>query len=109
MLLVSGWLAVSQTIIPDAQEHFLTASTRRDTHIFGGLGLKRNGAGFRQFVSERPDWFLDAPGQYRQEIDHTGIFIPTGGARQSIIKVCHEILAEFGYPKESFEIQMNGD
>ena len=31
------------------------------------------------------------------------------GTRQSIIKVCHEILAEFGYPKESFEIQMNGD
>ena len=73
------------------------------------LMLKRNGEGFRQFVSERPDWFLDAPGQYRQEIDQTGIFIPTGGTRQSIIKVCHEILAEFGYPKESFEIQMNGD
>ena len=73
------------------------------------LMLKRNGEGFRQFVSERPDWFLDAPGQYRQEIDQTGIFIPTGGTRQSIIKVCHEILAEFGYPKESLEIQMNGD
>ena len=40
VLLVSGWLAVSQTIIPDAQEHFLTASTRRHTHLFGGLGLK---------------------------------------------------------------------
>ena len=39
VLLVSGWLAVSQTIIPDAQEHFLTASTRRHTHLFGGLGL----------------------------------------------------------------------
>ena len=39
MLLVSGWLAVSQTIIPDAQEHFLTASTRRHTHLFGGLRL----------------------------------------------------------------------
>ena len=25
------------------------------------LMLKRNGEGFRQFVSERPDWFLDAP------------------------------------------------
>ena len=73
------------------------------------LMLKRNGEVFRKFVSERPDWFLDAPGQYRQEIDQTGIFIPTGGARQSIIKVCHEILAEFGYPKESLEIQMNGD
>ena len=27
------------TIIPDAQEHFLTPSPRRNTHLFGGLGL----------------------------------------------------------------------
>ncbi len=33
--------AVSQTIIPEAQEHFLTPSARRDTYPFGGLGLKR--------------------------------------------------------------------
>ena len=39
MLLVSGRFAVSQTIIPEAQEHFLTPSAHRDTHIFGGLGL----------------------------------------------------------------------
>ena len=66
----------------------------------------------RAFASSSPKdriGFLDAPGQYRHEIDQTGIFIPTGGTRQSIIKVCHEILAEFGYPKEFFEIQMNGD
>ena len=42
VLLVSGWLAVSQTIIPEAQEHFLTPSARRDTHIFGGLGLNKD-------------------------------------------------------------------
>ena len=30
---------LSKTIIPDAQEHFLTHSTRRDTHLFGGFGL----------------------------------------------------------------------
>ena len=40
VLLVSGWFAVSKAIIPDAQEHFLTPSARRDTHPFGGLGLK---------------------------------------------------------------------
>ena len=39
VLLVSGRFAVSQTIIPEAQEHFLTPSAHRDTHIFGGLGL----------------------------------------------------------------------
>ena len=39
MLLVSGRFAVSQTIIPEAQEHFLTPSAHRDTHIFGGLGV----------------------------------------------------------------------
>ena len=39
--LVSGWFAVSQTIIPEAQEHLLTPSTRRHTHLFGGLELTR--------------------------------------------------------------------
>ena len=40
VLLASGRFAVSQTIIPEAQEHFLTPSAHRDTHIFGGLGLR---------------------------------------------------------------------
>ena len=39
VLLASGRFAVSKTIIPEAQEHFLTPSAHRDTHIFGGLGL----------------------------------------------------------------------
>jgi hypothetical protein len=39
VLLVWGCFSVSKTIIPDAQEHFLTHSTRRDTHLFGGFGL----------------------------------------------------------------------
>ena len=39
MLLVSGRFSLSKTIIPEAQEHFLTPSAHRDTHIFGGLGL----------------------------------------------------------------------
>ena len=30
-----------KTIIPEAQEHLLATSVRRDTHLFGGLGLKR--------------------------------------------------------------------
>ena len=38
VLLVSGWISLSKTIIPDAQEHFLTPSARRNTHLFGGLG-----------------------------------------------------------------------
>lgn len=73
------------------------------------LMLKRDEAAFRLLRSERPDLFLDAPGQHRQEIDGTGIFIPTGGTRHGIINVCHEILARFGYPKESLDIQMDGD
>ena len=40
VLLVWGWFCVSKTIIPDAQEHFLTPSARRDIHLFGGLGLR---------------------------------------------------------------------
>ena len=39
VLLVSGRFPVSKAIIPDGQEHFLTPSAHRDTHIFGGLGL----------------------------------------------------------------------
>ena len=39
MLLVSGRFAVSQTIIPEAQEHFFIPSAHRHTHLFGGLGL----------------------------------------------------------------------
>ena len=41
VLLVWGSVCVSRTIIPDAQEHFLTPSAHRDTHLFGGLGLTR--------------------------------------------------------------------
>ena len=40
VLLVWGCFSVSKTIIPDAQEHFLTHSTRRDTYLVGGLGLR---------------------------------------------------------------------
>ena len=40
VFLVSGRFAVSQTTIPEAQEHFLTPTVPRDTHLFGGLGLK---------------------------------------------------------------------
>ena len=39
VLPVSGWFPVSKTIIPEAQEHLVIPSTRRDTHLFGGLGL----------------------------------------------------------------------
>ena len=39
VLLVSGWFCVCKTIIPEAQEHFLTPSACRHTHLFGGLGL----------------------------------------------------------------------
>ena len=30
---------VAETIIPEAKEHFLTPSARRDAHFFGGLGF----------------------------------------------------------------------
>ena len=40
-LLVWGRFYVAETIIPEAQEHFLTPSARRHTHLFGGLGLQR--------------------------------------------------------------------
>ena len=39
VLLLWGRFCVSETIIPEPQEHFLTPSARRNTHLFGGLGL----------------------------------------------------------------------
>ena len=42
VLLAWGRFPVSKAIIPDGQEHFLTPSAHRDTHIFGGLGLSEN-------------------------------------------------------------------
>ena len=41
VLLAWGRFPVSKAIIPDAQEHFLTPSAHRDTHLFGGLGLRQ--------------------------------------------------------------------
>ena len=40
-VLVWGQFRVSKTIIPEAQEHFLTPSARRYIHLFGGLGVRR--------------------------------------------------------------------
>ena len=67
VLFVSGWFCLSKTIIPDAQEHFLTPSARRHTHLFGGLGLK-SAIDWRQpsentmptFLPSNPAW------RYRQ-------------------------------------------
>ena len=39
--LVSGRFPVSETIIPEADEPFLTRSTRRYPQLFGGFGLSR--------------------------------------------------------------------
>ena len=42
VLLAWGRFPVSKAIIPDGQEHFLTPSAHRDTHLFGGLGLRKH-------------------------------------------------------------------
>ena len=55
MLLVSGWFSISKTIIPDAQEHSLTHSTRRDTHLFGGFGLRRLYLSSNDLTGEIPE------------------------------------------------------
>ena len=60
VLLVSGRFCLSKTIIPEAQEHFLTPLARRDTHPFGGLGLRTNrraiplGPSLLGFTGDRP-------------------------------------------------------
>ena len=43
VLLFWGRVCVSTTIIPEAQEHFPPPSTRPDTHLFGGSGLRSAG------------------------------------------------------------------
>ena len=47
VLPVSGWFPVPKTIIPEAQEHFLTPSARRHTHLLGGLGLSGSLSGVK--------------------------------------------------------------
>ena len=56
VLLVSGRFAVSQTIIPEAQEHFLTPSAPRDNHLFGGLGFRSLSSARGSLVSRRSLW-----------------------------------------------------
>ena len=59
---------------------------------------------FHKFVDERTEWFFDAEGQYRRQVGNTGVYVPTGGTRGDIMKVCVEILGKFRYPKESLTI-----
>ena len=60
---------------------------------------------FRKFVDEKPEWFFETGGQHRRRVGNAGIYVPTGGARGEIMKVCFDILGKFGYPKESLTIQ----
>ena len=78
VLLVWGCFSVSKTIIPEAQEHLLTASTRRNTHIFGGLGLSPvitpfskvppNGSPSRQAMRHQPPRYA-APQHVQNAVD----------------------------------------
>ena len=80
VLLVSGWFCVSKTIIPDAQEHFLTPSPRRNTHLFGGLGLMLQGWGrmktpaFLQIVCNSHRWQIPLSGGRDMEKSRALIF-----------------------------------
>ena len=51
MLLVSGRFPFLKTIIPEAKEHFLARLVRRDTHLFGGLGINKTGRRAQKFHS----------------------------------------------------------
>ena len=61
VLLAWGRFPVSKAIIPDGPEHFLTPSARRDTHLFGGLGLSNRLAGYRSIQTAHRSW-LSPPG-----------------------------------------------
>ena len=54
VLLVWGRFYVAETIIPEAQEDFLTPSAPRHTHLFGGLGVNNKG---KNIVTQLPSWF----------------------------------------------------
>ena len=82
MLLVSGRFAVSQTIIPEAQEHFLTPSAHRDTHIFGGLGFRLTELDkiSPPALSRRAGIFLLPPGMDGTKTDGNEVHRPQEGA-----------------------------
>ena len=74
VLLAWGRFGVTKAIIPDGPEHFLTPSARRDTHLFGGLGLNipENGRGL--IISAKPPQQTQPPA--------------LAGLVQSILRTC---------------------
>ena len=64
VLLAWGRFGVTKAIIPDGQEHFLTPSARRHTHLFGGLGLT---------VGERDEVYGGVTGPVQNQKQRTGI------------------------------------
>ena len=92
MLLVSGRFPFSKTIIPDAKEHFLTPSPRRDAHPFGGLGLSLGFRVFKLDTSNIRSWDPDRDdlgGTLLASIDH----IKPGRSGEDIL---YELLLKLG-------------
>ena len=77
VLLVWGRFCVSETIIPEAQEHFLTPSARRDTHLFGGLGVSHRRCNSNQILPTTKSsemshcWPWTPPRRVRAALDST--------------------------------------
>ena len=107
MLLVSGRFPFSKTIIPDAQEHFLTPSPRRDAHLFGGLGVRLSQVFSPATAIIRRDLFQGRRTIIRRLIDavnqagqHAIIYGERGVGKTSLANV----LASFLEPFTSEEI-----
>ena len=75
MLLVSGRFCDSKTIIPEAQEHFLTPSARRDTHPFGGLGFSQVTAALRKTVSEAHGCLIEERDREVAELEASDLWL----------------------------------
>ncbi len=60
---------------------------------------------FSKVVDENPKWFFEADAQYRRQIGRTGIYVPSGGDRSHIKKVCVDMLARFGYSEKYLSIE----
>jgi hypothetical protein len=63
---------------------------------------------FRQKALEIPQWFSKSSNGFKElrPISDTGIYLRRDGSSKAIRNFCHQIVAKFGYPEDTFHIEL---
>ena len=78
------------------------------TNVLVGIGelmSERHPDIFKKTPLELPIWFKDSSEGYTQQIGSTGIYVKLGVSSDRVKKFCPELVAKFGYPKDSLTIE----